>query len=227
MKNSFLDFRSIPYRKKDIPLQRIARAKQEVIDHIVEKYICLVEEGVKDLVSLIDHSHVDRAYSAAVKSIRDLQFDPEDIEDFCAELDSSIKSPYMISEPVGIYVSALVNHAKEDRIVLPLWNSQRTFNFLGYRLPEGKTLLIQGDVGDFIGACLSGGRLVVEGSTGNCCGAGMVKGEILVTENTGQNTGEWMQGGEIRVDGRVRGIGKNFLGGRIYKQRKLLAPGIQ
>jgi hypothetical protein len=223
MRNPFLDFRSVPYRKKEIPLDRIVRVKQEIMDRLIESYLSLVEEEAKDLVWLVEHSRVVKAYNTAVKNIRDLEYDQDDIEEFCAELDSS-KIPYMISGPAGIYTSALVNHAQEERIELKLQDFQRTFHFIGYRLPEGKTLILKGDAGDFIGAGLSGGRLVVQGSTGNWAGAGMMKGEILITEHTGQKTGEWMRGGEIHVDGRIRSVGKTLFGGMIYEQGKLIVP---
>lgn len=222
MKNPFMEFRSVPYQKKELPLDRIVRAKQEVMDRILEGYLHLVEEEVKDLVWLVEHSRVVRAYNAAVARIQDIQYSQDDIEDFCSELDSSSKIPYMISGPAGIFLSALVNHCGEDRLVLGVRDFERTFHFLGYRLPEGKTLVLQGNVGDFVGSGLSGGRLIVEGSTGNWCGAGMMKGEILITGSTGQKTGEWMQGGEIRVDGRITGIGKSRFGGRIYQREKLV-----
>ncbi|MGD2125612.1 MAG: hypothetical protein PVG99_05995 [Desulfobacteraceae bacterium] len=224
MKNPFLDFRSVPYRKKEIPLERIVRDKQKIMDRILEGYLRLVEEEVKDLVWLVEHSHVVRTYSAAVNGIRELHFDQDDIDEFCAELDSAKKIPYMISGPAGIYLSALINHAQEDHIVLRLQDYERTFHFLGYRLPEGKTLILQANVGDFIGAGLSGGRLVVEGSAGNWCGAGMMNGEILITGYTGQKTGEWMRGGEIHVDGSIGSLGRSRFGGKIYQRGKLVVP---
>jgi len=224
MKNPFLDFRSVPCEKKEIPLEGIVRDKQEAMLHILEGYLRLVEEEAKDLVWLVEHSRVVKAYSAAVKSIQELSYDQDDIEEFCAELDSSDKIPYMISGPAGIYVSAMINHCQENRIVLRLKDYQRTFHFFGYRLPAGKTLILQGDVGDFIGAGLSGGNLVVEGSAGSWCGAGMMRGEILVTKYAGQNTGEWMRGGQIHVEGRIQSIGKTLFGGRIYERGKLIVP---
>jgi septum formation inhibitor MinC len=33
-----------------------------------------------------------------------------------------------------------------------------------------------------------------------------------------------MSGGEIHVDGRIRGIAKTILGGRIYRRGKLILP---
>jgi hypothetical protein len=224
VKNPFSDFRSLPYTKRELPLEGIVKAKEEVMERIVDGYRHLVEEEIKDLVWLVEHSRVARAYSAALKSLQDLSYDQDDIEDFCADIDNSDKIPYIISGPAGIYVSALINNAKEDRMVLRLEDYEQTYHFLGYRLPEGKTLVLQGNVGDFTGASLSGGHLVVEGSTGNWCGAGMTRGEILVTGFTGLNTGEQMRGGEIHVDGRIRSVGRTIFGGRIYQRGQLIAP---
>jgi hypothetical protein len=222
MKNPFLEFRSVPYHRKEIPLERIVRAKQQVMERILEGYLHLVEDEAKDLVWLVEHSRVFKAYHNAVNSIQEINYDQDDIEEFCAELDSSTKIPYMIMGPAGIYVSALINESQEDRIVLRLKDFQRSFHLIGYRLPQQKTLVLQGNVGDFIGANLDGGCLVVEGDAGNWCGAGMEKGEILITGNTGKNTGEWMRGGEIRVDGYINSVAKHFSGGKIYEREKLV-----
>ncbi len=233
MKNPFLDFRSLPYRKKEIPLERIVREKEETLEHLVQGYLQLVEEEVRDLVWLVEESKVEKAYGAALKRIDGIPYDADDIDEFCALLDRSNKTPYLISGPAGIYISALVNRAREDHIVLCPKDYERTFHFLGYKLPEGKTLVLQGDVGDFTGAGLFGGCLIVEGSAGNWCGAGMMKGQIRVVQNTGRNTGEWMRGGEIHVDGTIQSVGSKFygntgyrvlFGGKIYQQGKLLVP---
>jgi len=224
VKNPFYEYRSVPYRKKEIPLEGIVRAKQEIMKSIIEGYLQVVEDEAKDLVWLVEHSRVVKAYEAAVKLIQGLQYDQDDIEEFCVELDSSNRIPYTISGPAGIYVSALVNHAQEDRIALGLQGYERVFHFIGYRLPEGKTLILQGNAGDFIGAGLTGGRLVVEGSAGNWCGAGMIDGKIFVTKSSGQKTGEWARGGEIHVEGRIQNVGRNRFGGKIYQRGKLITP---
>ena len=224
MINPFEDIKEYPYKKKEIPLDRIVKAKEKVMDQIIQGYLKLVDAEVKDLVWLVEHSRVVKAYSAALRTIRELDYDIDDIEELCLELDKGGRIPYLISGPAGIYLSALCNNAKEEKIRLRLYELKRTFHFLGYRLPEGKTLVLEGEVGDFIGAGLSGGKLVIEGSTGNWAGAGMMKGELFITEHTGQNTGEWMRGGEIHVDGRIRGVGKTIFGGRIYQRGKLILP---
>ena len=224
MRNPFQDFQTVSFRKKKIPLSRIVRAKQEVMTHILEGYLQLVEAEAKDFVWLVEQSRVLKTYNESVKHVQRLNYDQDDIEEFCGELDSSNKVPYMIEGPAGIYVSALVNQLGEDRVVLRLKDYHKNFHLLGYRLPVGKTLILQGDIGDFTGAGLAGGCLLVEGSAGNWCGAGMMHGEILVAGTAGWKTGEWMKAGEIRVEGWIRGVGQNILGGKIYEQGKLITP---
>lgn len=224
MKNPFLDFKSVPVTKREMPLDRIVRSKQAIMDRMIEGYLTLMEEEVKGLVWLVGQSHEVRTYNAALRSIQGLQYDQDDIEELCAELDSAKKVPYLISGPAGIYLSALINQSREDRVLLRLQDFERSFHFLGYRLPEGKTLILRGNVGDFIGASLVGGRLVVEGSAGNWCGAGMTGGEILVTGHTGQKTGEWMRGGKIQVEGRIWGVGQSRFGGEIYHRGRPITP---
>ena len=224
MKNPFLDFQAVSHKKQEIPLNRIVRAKQKAMERILGGYLALVEAEAKDFVWRVEQSRVLKTYDAAVKRIQGLQYDQDDIEEFCGELDSSQKIPYMIEGPAGIYISALINQSREDRIVLRLKDFQKSFHLLGYRLPSGKTLAIKGDVGDFIGAGLTGGRLMIEGAAGNWCGAGMMQGEILVSGSAGWKTGEWMKAGEIHVEGWIRSVGKNIFGGRIYERGELVSP---
>ena len=224
MINPFEDFKDHPVRRRQIPLDRIIEVKQQTMDQIIEGYLKLAEKEVKEMVWLVEHSRIVKAYSSALETIGDMEYDIDDIEEFCLELDRGNRVPYLISGPAGIYVSALCNNVKDERIDLKLFELKRTFHFLGYRLPEGKTLILDGNVGDFIGTGISGGNLIVKGSTGNWAGAGMLKGQIHIKEHTGQNTGEWMKGGEIRVDGHIRGIGKSIAGGHIYQGEKMVFP---
>ena len=218
MNNPFNDFSPDRYQMKENSAQRIVREKQDVSKGIIAGYLCMVEEEIKDLAWVVEHSRVVKAYGAAVERLQGLQYEQADIEEFCAELNGSNSIPYLIPGPAGLYVSALVNHSQEKHILLRTEDYQRAFHFLGYGLVKGKTLTLQGDGGDFTGAGLNGGSLVVQGSTGNWCGAGMMKGEILVGKNTGLNTGEWMHDGQIRVEGQIQSVSKSLFGGRIFQQ---------
>ena len=224
MKNPFKDFRPGIYQKKENPARRIVRVKQDTLEGILNGYHCLVENEIKNLSWIVEHSRVVKAYGIAVEKLRHLKFDQEDIEAFCAELDRSNSMPYLIPGPAGLYVSALVNLSPEAHIQLRLEEFQRPLHFLGYSLAEGKTLTIHGDTGDFAGAGLAGGCLLVEGSTGSWCGAGMLGGEIRVSKHSGRHTGEWIQGGQIRVAGQIHSIGQNFFGGQIFEQGRRVAP---
>ena len=224
MKNPFGDFQAVPFQKKGIPLKRIMKANQEVMAQLLSGYLQIVEAEAQDFVWLVKQSRVLKTYNAAVEQIQGLHYDQDDIEEFCSELDSSTKIPYMIEGPSGIYISALINQLGRDQIELSLQDIQKNFHLLGYRLPAGKTLVIQGDVGDFIGASLSGGHVVVEGSVGNWCGAGMLHGEILISGSAGWKTGEWMKAGEIHAQGYIQGIGQNLFGGKITERGKMIFP---
>ena len=96
-------------------------------------------------------------------------------------------------------------------------------HLLGYRLPEGKRLVIEGHCGDFVGAALEGGEILVQGSTGNWTGVGLRRGKITVEGNTGERTGEWMEGGEVHVEGRIGSLGQ-VKGGKVYAGTRQVAP---
>ncbi len=224
MKNPFGDFQAVACQKKEIPLKRIVLVKQDVVNHILEGYLQIVEAEARDFVWLVEQSRVLKTYDTAVKQIQSWRYDVDDIEEFCCELDSSTKIPYMLEGPAGIYLSALINRLDEKRIVLRLKDLQKTFHMLGYRLPDGKILVIQGNAGDFTGAGLNGGDLEVEGSVGNWCGAGMLQGRIRVGGAAGWKTGEWMKAGEIQVEGYIQSIGQNMFGGKVTEKGKVIYP---
>ena len=97
-------------------------------------------------------------------------------------------------------------------VVLRAAGSQGGFRhrwpFLGYRLPRGRRLYLDGDAGDFVGALLDGGEVVVTGNAGNYTGIGMKTGTVQIGYSTGKYTGEGMRGGTLRVGGRIAALGR-------------------
>jgi hypothetical protein len=225
MKNPFEEFRTHTTRSKgkELPLDRILKAKEETLNQILKGYENLLKNEAKDLVWLMQYSTVIKAYSIAEEAIKGINYAAEDIEEFCYVLDKTDQVPYLITGPAGVYISALCNNAQEEEIVLRLQDVGIKINLLGYRLPEGKRLIIEGNVGDFTGISLEGGELIIEGSAKNYTGAGMKKGRIVVKQNVGFNTGHGMTGGEILVGGRIKGLGK-VVGGKIYEKGQLVFP---
>ncbi len=223
MKNPFDDFKDHRTREREIPLDSIIQSRDRVMSSIIKGYEKLLEEEVKELVWLVQYNTVIKAYTLAEKVVKEFDYKAEDVEEFCYELDTTDKIPYLITGPAGIYISALCNYAKEEEIHLKLNDLKTQINLLGYRLPVGKKVIVEGNLGDFTGIGLEGGELLVEGNAKNYTGAGMKSGRIQITKNIGLHTGEWMMGGEIYVGGRVRGMGK-IVDGKVYEDEKLIYP---
>jgi len=223
MKNPFERFKSYSSRRKEIPLDSIIKSKDMVIDKLVAGYEKVVEEEVKSLVWVVERGRLMEAYSEAEEAIADIDYKAEDIEELCYELDGNERLPYLITGPAGIYISALCNHAGENEITLKLGELRRKMHMIGYRLPSKKRLIIEGDMGNFVGSHLDGGELILEGSARDWAGAGMRKGKITIKKYAGYHTAEWMIDGEIRVDGRIRGIGK-VVNGKIFEMGKPVYP---
>jgi hypothetical protein len=224
LRNPFEEFRAYTFPSSCLPLEKIVQSSEAVMARIREGYERLLEEEAKELVWMVQYNTIIKAYEVAEKHVRQIEYAAEDIEDFCFGLENSQRIPYLIPGPAGLYISALCNYAPEDELMLKLTELKTEINLLGFRLPKGKRLVIEGDTGDFTGIGMEGGELVIEGNAKNWTGAGMRSGKILVRKNIGLHTGEWMMGGEIHVAGRVRGMG-NIVEGKVFEKDKLVYPG--
>jgi hypothetical protein len=222
--NPFGDFKDFRSEGRTLPLDRLVAAHDQTMARLSAGYEKLVEQEMKSLVWFVEHNRVIEAYKTAIEVIEGLSYDASVIDEFCHLLDSGTELPYLISGPAGIYIAALCNRVAEDQIVVRCGELQRRLHFLGYRLPRGKCLRIEGDAGNFIGSSLQGGEITVTGSAGDWTGAGMMDGKITVHKQCGRNTGEWMQGGEISVAGRIRGLGR-LVGGSVYQAGEPVAGG--
>jgi hypothetical protein len=223
-RNPFEEFEDRPFGVSTLPLDRIVSTSERTMSQVLRGYEKLLQEEAKELVWMVQYNTIIKAYEVAEKHVKEIEYSCEDIEEFCFHLENTQKVPYLIPGPAGLYISALCNYAREDEIVLRLSELKTEINLLGFRLPRGRRLVIDGDGGDFTGIGLEGGELVVEGHARNWTGAGMRSGRIAVGKNIGLHTGEWMTGGEIHVAGRVRGVG-NIVEGKIYERDKLIFPG--
>ena len=219
----FNDFRDYPYEKKEIPLDRMIEPNRKVMDQIIEGYAKCLQTDARNLVRELEKGEIIEAYSVAEQTLRALDYDVDDIEEFCIELDKGDggRISRSISGLTGIYLSALFNNVKDKKIHLSLRGIKQKIDFLGYRLPEGKILELEGDVGGFVGAALCGGDLFVKGSAGNRAGAAMGAGRLFISLQAGLHTGEWKSGGEIHVEGAIGSLGTHLNGGYIFQAGQL------
>jgi len=178
VKNPFEEFQTFTTPTGDLPLDEIVQSTEAVMDRIRSGYEKLLEEEAKELVWMVQYNTIIKAYEVAEKYVKEIGYTAEDIEDFCFALENTQKIPYLIPGPAGVYISALCNYAKEEEIGLKLSELKTEINLIGFRLPKGKRLLIEGDTGDFTGIGLEGGELVIEGNAKNWTGAGMRGGKI-------------------------------------------------
>lgn len=223
MVNPFREFSGYRGKGRTIPLDRIVAGKDLILERLVAGYHKLVEEEVHNLVWLVDHGALPRAYAAAEKAIAEVPFTVEDIEDFCFALEHADSFALALAGPSGLYLSALCNRVEGTELCLRLKGLKSRVHLLGYRLPAGKRLVVEGSCGDFAGAAMEGGEMLVRGSTGNWTAVGLRRGRITVEGNTGERTGEWMEGGEVRVTGRIGSLGQ-VRGGKVYLGERQVAP---
>ena len=99
MTNPFAEFAACSGEQREIPLDRILRAKKRTMDDLCQGYMKLMEAEIRDLVWLVEHSRVVKAYAAALETIKTLDYDVDDIDEFCLELDRGRQLPYLVAGP--------------------------------------------------------------------------------------------------------------------------------
>jgi hypothetical protein len=223
MVNPFQAFRHYAGVRRELPLDRIIAQRDHVLQQLLQGYQAFVEEESRQLVWVVEQGALSRAYTTAVGVLQDIHFTAEDIEDMCTELDGASGAITPLGAPSGLFIAAMCNHTEEREITLNLRSMTRRWPFLGYRLPRGRRLFLEGDVGDFVGALLEGGEVTVTGNAGNYAGIGMRSGTLQIGYSSGKNTGEGMRGGVLRVQGRIAELGK-IKQGAIYEGNQQVFP---
>ena len=235
MLNPFAEFQRYQPRTRTLPLDRIIAARDAILEQLVTGYEQFMTETDLDWDLLPDLHVVDQVYRSAAQRATGLEYAAEDIEDFCFTVEQlHTPAPHQLPDDSpslwgrsGLYLSALCNHVADNEIQLRFnWMPARV-HFVGYQLPAGKRLCIEGLCGDFLGMALTGGEIHLHGSAFYGVGFGLQRGKIIISDNAGEDTGQGMIGGEIHVvGGRIRGIGQ-VQGGKIYLGERLVAPNSQ
>lgn len=223
MVNPFQEFRAYATPQREIPLDRILVRRDEVLQRLLTGYRALVEEESKQLVWVVERGALARAYTTAVETLQGIDFTVDDLEDVCLELDAVDGVSTPLGAPSGLFIAAMCNQVEARDIRLNLRVLTRRWPFLGYRLPGGRRLQLDGDVGDFVGALLEGGEVMVAGNAGDYAGIGMTSGLLHVRHSTGQHTGEGMRGGTMRVNGQIGRLGR-VKQGLIYEGKRQVFP---
>jgi hypothetical protein len=223
MINPFREFHNYTPPRRELPLDRILAQRDRVLQRLLESHQALIEEESQRLVWVVEQGALSRAYATAVETLQDIDFTMEDLEDVCLELDAADGVATPLGAPSGLFIAAMCNRVPAHDIHLNLQALTRRWPFLGYRLPRGRRLWLEGNAGDFVGALLEGGEVVVSGNAGNYAGIGMKGGLLHIRHSTGKYTGEGMHGGVLRVNGHIGCLGR-VKRGLIYEGERQVFP---
>ena len=123
-----------------------------------------------------------------------------------------------LNEKPGLFLSALINHCKEDNFTIITEYLEQSLYHLGYE--NTKNIVVVGNVhniayrmkcgtitvkGDEIGessVCqMKSGRVIIEGNVSRAIGRGMQGGTVIVKGNIRSEPGKCLMGGTIIIEG--------------------------
>ena len=225
MRNPFSEFATFEKAEaKKIPLDDILAAHEDVLGRLTQGFKRLVTDEAGDGLWQPDGDSIVRLYGEASEIVTAFPYTDGDIEAFTLAAISSEDPDFYLMGPLGLYLSALCNHATERSVAFNLVGQDIRLPLLGYRMVEGQSLSVQGHLGDLVGISMEGGLLEVDGNVGRYLGAGMTAGEIRVSGDAGRFIADQMTGGEIHVQRRFGGVGKPE-SGRVYHRKQVVFEG--
>ncbi len=182
----------------------------------------VLTQAFREYVNYANYMTSDVSYKSASSKLENLNFATNDVSAF-AELisneDFTDKANYWT---VGLFISAAINKAikEEETIMLDFTRLGYSVDCIGYGLGKG-TIVLEGNVEDYLGERMSGGKITILGNAGNYVGYSMSGGEIAIHGNAGIHFGTYMSGGIIRIEGKIDSISESCRG-RIYRGETLL-----
>lgn len=152
---------------------------------------------------------IEQRYNIANDLVKNMLYTNLDLEGFIKSLPIDNKC-----EPLGIYISALINKLIEEDDIIIL-DANNEFLGLGSYLERG-TLMVKGDIGHETGYSMKGGKIIVKGSVKDMPGFNMLDGKIIINGYAGRWVGNCMEGGEILIGRDVENrVGNEMRGGQI------------
>lgn len=181
----------------------------------------LLKDCNKFLEKQICQSDLERIYNIGNDLIKHTSFTKNDLKELVQRITPQ-QQDYHQSEYSGFYISALVNKIMSvDNKPIKLKLDSKLFG-LGAYLKKG-VLILDGDIGYFLGHCMKGGKIIVKGDVEDNIGSCMLGGKIIVHGDIRGDIGTFMQGGDILAYGNI-GIISISCNGRIYQWGKQVWP---
>ena len=224
--------------KKDL-LDKLEKENKQEINIFKLETSSTLEEMISKFKKYM-HSYVNldwhRLYSKAESNIPK-KYTAEDITYFSMHLQHLETAKYDFEYCAGFYLSALINHCQN--YILSIYNLCK-INCVGYH-NNGKTIIIEGNGGNFLGekmssggiivdghvdygagSHLNGGKITINGYANGDLGVYMENGEIIINGNAGFLVGSCTEGGMIKINGDYKSLGNNIFA-TVYHNNKLIA----
>ncbi|MFH0860845.1 MAG: hypothetical protein V1921_06555 [Candidatus Altiarchaeota archaeon] len=131
-----------------------------------------------------------------------LNVTPVQVQRIIERLEQDHSEEEYYADKAGLLLTALVQGSKSNEFE---FTAKKKLNYLGFMLEEGKTVKVNGDLGERIGRKMRGGSIDVSGSVGDEAGWEMRGGEITIGKDAGDWTGFEMHDGRIHVKGNTDG----------------------
>ncbi|MFH0737046.1 MAG: hypothetical protein V1827_01120 [Candidatus Micrarchaeota archaeon] len=169
-------------------------------------------------------------YSKMLKSLsvfNGLLFGPKDVAAFSLAMKEFEDDPNFSSK-AGSFLSVLIRLGPKGKYTIYTNHLDKKINWLGRHNRKGRTIIVQGDVGDGIGDKMSGGKIIIHGNAGSAAGTNLLGGTIIIKGDCGDLVGLASLGGVIRIEGDYEGEIIAVEGGescRVFHKGKLISGG--
>jgi hypothetical protein len=178
-------------------VRKVEVKRDKVLEKLVDawgKYPYDKEEGVGSAVLKV------------LLVIRGIRYSSKDVEKFSLAL-GEFQHEKDFEYKAGIFLTALIIYGRGGEYTVHTGHLDKKINWLGAGTGLGgaaaKSIIINGDVGNFLGADMAGGKITVNGDAGH---------EI----------GHFMSGGMIELNGGRGSLGV-YVGGKIYHHGELIS----
>ena len=175
---------------------------------------------------------LDGLWRSALELVSPLHYCTSDVEHFSMALEAyQSRSTFQIH--AGLFLSAIVEKGREDAFefrinhIIPIhllaYKNRKTVTVHGdvgdsaaHHARKGSMLVINGNAGEQLGDCMTGGDIIVNGNCGGMVGRSMKNGSITVNGDTAELAGYDMRNGRLSLEGEVLSFSATGMGGDIY-----------
>ena len=143
----------------------------------IEKIVGEFNESIKEIVNVKQINWSDPSFTIYLKHLS--PYTAQVIYQFTYGISNylNISKENPLPRQMGIFLSALAYKSINDTIHLPVHKIPYLLEKLGYK-NNGKTLVIEGDVGNYLGTRMENGKIILKGNAKGSIGLFMKGGSI-------------------------------------------------